>query len=100
MCVEGDDNCCDFYARMQAKHGNLKEALYAYLIGAQNAETRAGFVRMFQLARLYQHGQGVDRNLFQAYRCFSVMTQLSSQKDSNTAAEKQLQKLAGQMTPH
>ena len=53
---------------------------------------------MFQLARLYQHGQGVDRKLVQAYRWFSVITQLSSQKDLNTAAEKQLQKLAGQMT--
>ena len=99
MCVEGDDNGCYFYAEMQAKQGNLKEALNAYLIGAQNAKNRAGFVSMFQLARLYQHGQGVDRNLVQAYRWFSVMTQLSSQKDLNTAAEKQLQKLAGQMTP-
>ena len=100
MRVVGNDNGCDFYARMQAKHGNLKGALQAYLIGAQNAKIRADFVRMFQLARLYQHGQGVDRNLVQAYRWFSVMTQLSSQKDLNTAAEKQLQKLAGQMTPH
>ncbi len=100
MCVEGDDNGCDFYAGMQAKHGNLKEAHRAYLIGAQNAKIRAGFVSMFQLARLYQHGQGVDRNLVQAHRWFSVMTQLSSQKDLNTAAEKQLQKLAGQMTPY
>ena len=100
MCVEGDGNGYDFYARMQAKHGNLKELLDTYLIGAQNAKIRAGFVSMFQLARLYQHGQGVDRNLVQAYRWFSVMTQLSSQKDLNTAAEKQLQKLAGQMTPH
>ena len=86
MRVEEDDNGCDFYARMQAKHGNLKEVLHAYLIGAQNAKIRAGFVRMFQLARLYQHGQGVDRNLVQAYRWFSVMTQLSSQKNLNTAA--------------
>ena len=100
ICVEGDDNGCYFYAGMQAKQGNLKEAHDAYLIGAQNAKNRAGFVSMFQLARLYQHGQGVDRNLVQAYRWFNVMTQLSSQKDLNTAAEKQLQKLAGQMTPH
>ncbi|MEC7648396.1 MAG: SEL1-like repeat protein [Pseudomonadota bacterium] len=100
MCTEGDDNGSYFYAEMQAKHSNLKEALNAHIIGAQNAKIRAGFVSMFQLARLYQHGQGVDRNLVQAYRWFSVMTQLSSQKDLNTAAEKQLQKLAGQMTPH
>ena len=100
MCTEGDDNGSYFYAEMQAKHGNLKEALNAHIIGAQNAKIRAGFVSMFQLARLYQHGQGVDRNLVQAYRWFNVMTQLSSQKDLNTAAEKQLQKLAGQMTPH
>ena len=66
MCVEGDGNGCDFYARMQAKHSNLKELLHAYLIGAQNEKIRAGFVRMFQFARLYQHGQGVDRNLIQA----------------------------------
>ena len=99
MCVEGDDNGCYFYAGMQAKQGNLKEAHDAYLIGAQNAKNRAGFVSMFQLARLYQHGQGVDRDLVQAYRWFSVLTQLSSQKDLKTAAENQLQKLAGQMTP-
>ena len=66
MCVEGDGNGYDFYARMQAKHGNLKELLHAYLIGARTANIRAGFVRKFQLARLYQHGQGVDRNLVQA----------------------------------
>jgi len=47
MCVEGDDNGCFFYAGMQAKEGNLKEALDAYLIGAQNAKNRSGFVCMF-----------------------------------------------------
>ena len=98
MCVEGDDNGCYFYAGMQANQGNLKEAHDAYLIGAQNAKNRVGFFSMLQLARLYQHGQGVDRDLVQAHRWFSVLTQLSSQKDLKTAAENQLQKLAGQMT--
>ena len=37
MCTEGDDNGSYFYAEMQAKHGNLKEALNAHIIGAQNA---------------------------------------------------------------
>ena len=99
MCVEGDDNGCYSYAGMQAKQGNLNEAHVAYLVGAQNAKNRAGFVSMFQFARLYQHGQGVDRDLVQVYRWFSVLIQLSSQIDLKTAAENQLQKLAGQMTP-
>ena len=43
MCIEGDDNGCFFYAGMQAKQGNLKEAHDAYLIGAQNAKNRSGY---------------------------------------------------------
>jgi hypothetical protein len=43
---------------MQAKQGNLKEAHDSYLIGAQNAKNRSGYVCMVQLARLYQSGQG------------------------------------------
>ena len=99
MCVEGDANGCYFYAGLQAKQGNLKEAHDAYLIGAQNAKNRAGYVCMFQLARLYQHGQGVDQDLVQAYRWFSVLSRLTSQQDLRTAALSQQQSLAPRMTP-
>ena len=98
MCVEGDDNGCYFYAGMQAKQGNMKEAHDAYLIGAQNAKNRAGYVCMFQLARLYQSGQGVDQDLVQAYRWFSVLTRLTSQQDLRLAAVGQRQEIASQMT--
>lgn len=99
MCVEGDDNGCYFYAGMQAKQGNLKEAHDAYLIGAQNAKNRAGYVCMFQLARLYQHGQGVEQDLVQAYRWFSVLSRLTSQQDLQTAALSQQQSIAPRLTP-
>lgn len=99
MCVEGDDNGCYFYAGMQAKQGNLKEAHDAYLICAQNAKNRAGFVCMFQLARLYESGQGVDQDLVQAYRWFTVLTQLRSQQDLRTAATSQRQQIMSRMTP-
>lgn len=98
MCVEGDDNGCYFYGGMQAKRGNYKEAHDAYLIGAQNAKNRSGYVSMFQLARLYQSGQGIDQDLVQAYRWFSVLSRLSSQKDLQVAAKTQQEQLAGQMT--
>jgi TPR repeat protein len=98
-CVEGDDNACYFYAGMQAKQGNFKEAHDAYLIGAQNAKNRAGFVCMFQLARLYEHGQGVDQDLVQAYRWYSVLSRLSAQQDLQIAAKTQQQALSATMTP-
>ena len=86
ICIEGDDNGCFFYAGMQAKQGNLKEAHDAYLIGAQNAKNRSGYVCMFQLARLYQSGQGIEQDLVQAYRWFAVISRLTSQQDLQTAA--------------
>lgn len=99
MCVEGDDNGCYFYGGMQAKQGNLKEAHDAYLIGAQNARNRAGFVCMFQLARLYQSGHGVEQDLVQAYRWLTVLTRLTSQQDLREAATGQRQQLASRLTP-
>ena len=99
MCVEGDDNGCFFYAGMQAKEGNLKEAHDAYLIGAQNAKNRSGFVCMFQLARLYQSGQGIEQDLVQAYRWFAVLSRLTSQQDLQTAAKNQQQLLIARMSP-
>jgi hypothetical protein len=99
MCIEGDDNGCFFYAGMQAKQGNLKEAHDAYLIGAQNAKNRSGYVCMFQLARLYQSGQGIEQDLVQAYRCFAVLSRLTSQQDLQTAAKNQQQQLVARMSP-
>ena len=99
MCIEGDDNGCFFYAGMQAKQGNLKEAHDAYLIGAQNAKNRSGYVCMFQLARLYQSGQGIEQDLVQAYCWFAVISRLTSQQDLQTAAKNQQQQLVARMSP-
>jgi len=99
MCVEGDDTGCFFYAGMQAKQGNLKEAHDAYLIGAQNAKNRSGYVCMFQLARLYQSGQGVEQDLVQAYRWYAVLSRLASQQDLQSAAKTRQQQLITRMTP-
>lgn len=86
LCVEGDDRGCYFYGGRQAKAGNLKAAHDAYLIGAQNAKTRSGYVCIFQLARLYEAGQGVKPDLVQAYRWLSVILRLKGQADLKTAA--------------
>ena len=99
LCVKGDDNGCFFYAGMQAKEGNLKEARDAYLIAAQNAKNRSGFVCMFQLARLYQSGQGIEQDLAQAYRWFAVLSRLMSQQDLQTASKNQQQQLIARMSP-
>lgn len=86
LCVEGDDQGCYFYGGRQAKNGDLKAAHDAYLIGAQNAKTRSGYVCMFQLARLYEAGQGVKKDLVQAYRWLTVLTRLDSQADLKAAS--------------
>ena len=99
MCVEGDDNGCFFYAGMQAKEGNLKEAHDAYLIGAQNAKNRSGYVCMFQLERLYQSGLGIEQDLVQAYCWIAVISRLTSQQDLQTAAKNQQQQLVARMSP-
>ncbi len=99
MCVEGDDKGCYFYGGMQAKRGNYKEALDAYLIGAQNATDRAGFVCMFKVARFYHEGRGVERDLVQAYRWYSILTRYQPAKDLRSAAAAKLQELVQEMTP-
>ena len=86
LCVEGDDQGCYFYGGRQAKAGNLKAAHDAYLVGAQNAKTRSGYVCIFQLARLYEAGQGVKPDLVQAYRWLSVILRLNGQIDLKAAA--------------
>ena len=65
---------------------NLKAAHDAYLVGAQNAKTRSGYVCIFQLARLYEAGQGVKPDLVQAYRWLSVILRLNGQIDLKAAA--------------
>jgi len=96
LCVEGDETGCYFYGGMQAKRGNFKEAHDAYLIGAQNAKSRAGFVSMFKLAGLYYKGKGVKKDLVQAYRWFDVVK--SRQKDLRGAASGKLTEIEDQMT--
>jgi len=99
MCVEGDDNGCYFYAGRQAKAGKLKEAHDAYLIGAENAKSRSGYVCMFQLARLYQAGQGIDQDLTQAYRWLTHLMRIDGQKDLRDAATSLRRTLAADMKP-
>ena len=98
MCVEGDDTGCYFYAGMQAKRGNYKEAHDAYLVGAETATSRAGFVSMLKLAQLYRQGKGVQKDLVQAYRWYSVVAERQKSKDLRVAATGQRKKIAKQMT--
>lgn len=98
MCVEGDETGCYFYGGMQAKRGKFKEAHDAYLIGAQNARSRAGFVSMFKLASLYYKGKGVKKDLVQAYRWFDVVKSRQTSKDLRGAASGKLQEIEDQMT--
>ena len=98
LCVEGDETGCYFYGGMQAKRGNYKEAHDAYLIGAQNAKSRAGFVSMFKLAGLYYKGKGVKKDLVQAYRWFDVVKSRQKSKDLRGAASGKLSEIGDQMT--
>lgn len=99
LCVEGDDQGCYFYAGRKAKDGDLKAAHDAYLIGAQNAKSRSGYVCVFQVARLYEAGQGVNKDLVQAYRWLSVLTTLDSQTDLKAASTALLARITQQLTP-
>ena len=99
LCVEGDDQGCYFYAGRKAKVGALKAAHDAYLIGAQNAKSRSGYVCIFQVARLYEAGQGVDKDLVQAYRWLAVLTTLDSQADLKAASTALLARITRQLSP-
>ncbi|MBG05379.1 MAG: hypothetical protein CMM59_15045 [Rhodospirillaceae bacterium] len=98
LCVEGDEQGCYFYAGRQVKKGDLKKAHDAYLIGAQNAKTRSGYVSMFQLARLYEAGQGVEKDLVQAMRWLTALSRLSSQADLQKASRALLAQITPQMS--
>ena len=98
MCGGGDETGCYFYGGMQAKRGNFKEAHDAYLIGAQNAKSRAGFVSMFKLGSLYYKGKGVKKDLVQAYSWFDVVKSHQSSKDLRGAASRKLSEIEDQMT--
>ena len=98
MCVEGDDTGCYFYAGMQAKRGNYKEAHDAYLVGAETAKSRAGFVSMLKLAQLYRQGKGVQKDLVQAYRWYTVVAERQKSKDLRVAADGHREKIAREMT--
>lgn len=99
LCVEGDDQACYFYAGRQAKKGDLRAAHDAYLIGAQNAKTRSGYVSIFQLARLYEAGQGVDKDLVQAYRWLTALQGVHGQADLKAASTALLARITRQMSP-
>ena len=58
MRVEEDDNGCDFYARMQAKHGNLKEVLRA--AAGLSTATVNGVTPASSSSRPSPGGQGME----------------------------------------
>ena len=95
LCVEGEDQGCYFYAGRWVKRGDLKKSHDAYLVGAQKANTRSGYVPMFQFARLYAVGQGVEKALVQAMRWLTALSRLSSQADLPNASKA----LLAQITP-
>jgi len=99
MCIEGDDNGCFFYAGMQAKQGNLKRGARRLFNWPPECENRSGYVCMFQRARLYQSGQGIEQDLVQAYPWFAVISRLMSQQDLQTASKNQQQQLFARMSP-
>ena len=74
-----------------------KEAHDAFPIGRENANS--GYVCMFQLARLYQSGRGIEQDLVQAYPWFAVISRFTSQQDLQTAAKNQQQQLVARMSP-
>ena len=86
LCAQCDDQRCYFCGGRQAKVGNLRAAHDTYLVGAQNAKTRSGYVCIFQLARLYEADQGVKSDLVQAYRWLSVFLRLNGPIDLRAAA--------------
>ena len=83
---------------MQAKRGNYKEAHDAYLVGAETAKSRAGFVSMLKLAQLYRQGKGVQKDLVQAYRWYTVVAERQKSKDLRVAADGHREKIAREMT--
>lgn len=99
LCVySGDDIACYSCGGLQKKRGNLADAHDAFFLGAQLARERAGFVCMLELARLYEKGEGVRRDLVQAYRWYTVSMNDQPSEDLRVAASSKRQSIALTMT--
>lgn len=99
LCVDGaDDIACYFYGGLQKKRGNLRDAHDAFFLGAQLARERAGFVCMLELARMYEKGEGVRKDIVQAYRWYTVLMNDQPAQDLRAAAGNKRQTLAAVMT--
>ncbi|MDP6389641.1 MAG: SEL1-like repeat protein [Alphaproteobacteria bacterium] len=85
-CTQGDDFGCYFSGGLEAKRGRFKDALYAYLIGALNADSRAGFISMIELGKIYEAGKVVNKDLVQAYRWYTVVMKRQNSKDLRVKA--------------
>ena len=80
-CTQGDDFGCYFFGGLEAKRGRFRDALHAYLIGAHNADSRAGFISMIELGQIYQNGTAGNKDLVQAYRWYTVVIKEQKSKD-------------------
>ena len=99
LCVSsGDDIACYSCGGLQKKRGNLADAHDAFFLGAQLARERAGFVCMLELARLYEKGEGVRRDLVQAYRWYTVLMNDQPSQDLGRAASNKRQSITVTMT--
>ena len=94
----GDDIACYFCGVLQKKRGNLADAHDAIFLGAQLARERAGFVCMLELARLYEKGEGVRRDLVQAYLWYTVLMNDQLSQGLREAASSKRQSIAVTMT--
>ena len=94
----GDDIACYSCGGLQKKRGNLADAHDAIFLGAQLARERAGFVCMLELARLYEKGEGVRRDLVQAYLWYTVLMNDQLSQGLREAASSKRQSIAVTMT--
>lgn len=99
LCVSSGDNiACYFCGGLQKKRGNLADAHDAFILVAQLARERAGFVCMLELARIYEKGESVRCNLVQAYCWYTVLMNDQPSQDLRAAASNKRQSIAVTMT--
>lgn len=60
------------FIRRLAIRGRLADPHDAFFLGAQLARERAGFVYMLKLARMYEKGDGIWRDLVLSYGWYMV----------------------------
>ena len=96
-CTQGDDVGCYFFGGLEAKRGDFKDALYAYLIGALNADSRAGFISMIELGKIYEAGKAVNKDLVQSYRWYTIVIKKQRSKDLRVKATAMRESIKGSM---